>query len=149
MIVKPKIVQKGWGEEVWIHNDEEYCGKLLRFFKAGNKFSLHYHIIKKESWYVGKGSFEYIWLDTEKGIEHTTTILPGTCITIERGYMKLPFKIMLEDPKSKHALETVTNPYSGQSCQLPRYAVAVYDTIKGAEVTGLSLIHISEPTRPY
>ena len=49
--------------------------------------------------------------------------------------MKLPFKIMLEDPKSKHALETVTNPYSGQSCQLPRYAVAVYDVIKGAEVT--------------
>ena len=44
--------------------------------------------------------------------------------------MKLPFKIMLEDPKSKHALETVTNPYSGQSCQLPRYAVAVYDAIK-------------------
>ena len=53
-----------------------------------------------------------------------------------RNNMKLPFKIMLEDPKSKHALETVTNPYSGQSCQLPRYAVAVYDTIKGAEVTG-------------
>ena len=50
--------------------------------------------------------------------------------------MKLPFKIMLEDPKSKPALETVTNPYSGQSCQLPRYAVAVYDVIKGAELTG-------------
>jgi hypothetical protein len=49
-------------------------------------------------------------------------------------YMKLPFKIMLSDPKSKHQLETVTNPYSGQSCQLPRYAVAVYDTIKGAEL---------------
>ena len=49
MIVKPKIVQKGWGEEIWIHNDEEYCGKILRFFKKGNKFSLHYHIIKKES----------------------------------------------------------------------------------------------------
>ena len=47
---------------------------------------------------------------------------------------KLPFKIMLEDPKSKHALETITNPYSGESCQLPRYAVAVYDTIKGAEL---------------
>ena len=48
--------------------------------------------------------------------------------------MKLPFKIMMTDPKSKHALETVTNPYSGQSCQLPRYAVAVYDVIKGAEM---------------
>jgi|5_EtaG_2_1085323.scaffolds.fasta_scaffold40688_3 hypothetical protein len=54
----------------------------------------------------------------------------------QRRNMKLPFKIMLSDPASKHALETVTNPYSGQSCQLPRYAVAVYDTIKGAEVTG-------------
>lgn len=85
MIIKPKIVPKAWGEEIWIHNDEEYCGKLLRFFKAGNKFSLHYHVKKKESWYVGNGSFEYIWLDTEKGIEHKDTILEGTCITIERG----------------------------------------------------------------
>ena len=59
----------------------------------------------------------------------------GRIITM-KGYMKLPFKIMLSDPASKHALETFTNPYSGQSCQLPRYAVAVYDTIKGAEVTG-------------
>ena len=85
MIIKPKIVQKGWGEEVWIDNDEEYCGKILRFFKAGSKFSLHYHIIKKESWYVGRGSFEYISLDTEKGIEHTEIINEGTCLTIERG----------------------------------------------------------------
>ena len=23
MLVRPKIVQKGWGEEVWIHNDDE------------------------------------------------------------------------------------------------------------------------------
>ncbi len=29
MIVQPKIVPKAWGEEIWIHNDEEYCGKLL------------------------------------------------------------------------------------------------------------------------
>tara|TARA_R110000796_G_scaffold106351_2_gene216743 strand:+ start:679 stop:1038 length:360 start_codon:yes stop_codon:yes gene_type:complete len=85
MIVEPKIVPKAWGEEVWIHNDEEYCGKLLRFFKAGSKFSLHYHVIKKESWYVGSGSFEYIWLDTEKGKEHRVVIGTGTCITIERG----------------------------------------------------------------
>ena len=83
MIVEPKIVPKAWGEEVWIHNDEEYCGKLLRFFKAGSKFSLHYHVIKKESWYVGSGSFEYIWLDTEKGKEHRVVIGTGTCITLE------------------------------------------------------------------
>ena len=85
MIVKPKIVKKGWGKEIWIHNDNEYCGKILRFTTAGNKFSLHYHIIKKESWYVSRGAFEYIWLDTEKGIEHSEVIEEGTCLTIERG----------------------------------------------------------------
>ncbi len=85
MLVEPKIVPKAWGEEVWIHNDEEYCGKILRFFKAGNKFSLHYHILKKESWYVAKGSFQYIWIDTEKGEERQTAITKGQCITIDRG----------------------------------------------------------------
>ena len=47
---------------------------------------------------------------------------------------KLPFKIMLSDPASKFAMQDVKNPYSGESCQLPRYAVAVYDVIKGAEL---------------
>ena len=45
----------------------------------------------------------------------------------------LPFKIMITDPASKHAMETIKNPYSGESCQLPRYAVAVYERIKDAE----------------
>jgi len=49
--------------------------------------------------------------------------------------MKLPFKIMLSDPKSKNAMEEVTNEYSGETCKLPRYAVAVYNVIKGAELT--------------
>ena len=32
-------------------------------------------------------------------------------------------------------MEEVKNPYSSQSCTLPLFAVAVYDMIKGAEVT--------------
>lgn len=32
--MKPEYHAKGWGYELWIHNDEEYCGKLL-FFKEG------------------------------------------------------------------------------------------------------------------
>jgi mannose-6-phosphate isomerase-like protein (cupin superfamily) len=85
MIVKPKIVNKNWGKEIWIHNDEEYCGKILVFDKKDSKFSMHYHIIKKESWYVGRGSFRYIWIDTETAEENSTIIGVGTCITIERG----------------------------------------------------------------
>ena len=67
--IKPKVCQgckipKGWGEEVIIENNEMYCGKLLKF-KKGCKFSMHYHLIKDETWYVDKGEFLYRWIDTE------------------------------------------------------------------------------------
>jgi len=41
-----------------------YCGKILRF-KSGCKFSMHYHMIKDETWYVNSGKFIYRWIDTE------------------------------------------------------------------------------------
>tara|TARA_Y100000592_G_scaffold15326_2_gene22360 strand:- start:9210 stop:9581 length:372 start_codon:yes stop_codon:yes gene_type:complete len=49
-----KTVQKGWGHELWIHNDEKYCGKLL-FLKKGKKCSLHYHKLKTETFYIQQG----------------------------------------------------------------------------------------------
>jgi hypothetical protein len=33
--------------------------------------------------------------------------------------------------------ETITNPFTNQSCKLPPNAVAVYDSIKGAEMFGM------------
>jgi len=67
--IKPEVcegckVPKGWGEEIIIENNEMYCGKLLKF-KKGCKFSMHYHLIKDETWYVNKGEFIYRWIDTE------------------------------------------------------------------------------------
>ena len=56
-------VPKGWGEEIIIENNEMYCGKLLKF-KKGCKFSMHYHLIKDETWYVNEGEFIYRWIDT-------------------------------------------------------------------------------------
>ena len=44
--------------------------------------------------------------------------------------MNLPFDCKVIDKESKE----VTNPYSGRSCMLTPEAIAVYDTIKGAEV---------------
>ena len=58
------IVPKGWGNELIIENNEMYCGKLLKF-KKGCKFSMHYHMVKDETWYVEKGEFIYRWIDTE------------------------------------------------------------------------------------
>jgi hypothetical protein len=47
-ITTPKRVDKKWGYELWIHNDSEYCGKLLVFTKERNRFSMHYHLQKKK-----------------------------------------------------------------------------------------------------
>ena len=49
-----KFVKKGWGHELWIHNDEKYCGKLVHFDK-GRRCSLHYHKLKHETFYLHSG----------------------------------------------------------------------------------------------
>ena len=57
-------VPKGWGHEIIFENNELYCGKVL-VFKKGCSFSMHYHLIKDETWYVQSGEFIYRWIDTE------------------------------------------------------------------------------------
>ena len=79
-----EIVPKGWGKEIIFVNNDEYCGKLLCFEKD-KKFSMHYHIKKKETWYVSKGSFILIWVETDNGTTHTEYLNVGDVITNERG----------------------------------------------------------------
>jgi len=45
---------KGWGHEVWIHNDDKYCGKVL-VLKPGKRCSLHFHRRKHETFFVQSG----------------------------------------------------------------------------------------------
>jgi mannose-6-phosphate isomerase-like protein (cupin superfamily) len=52
---KPIHVEpKGWGREVWIANNELYCGKILEILK-GKRCSLHFHELKTESFYLRAG----------------------------------------------------------------------------------------------
>ena len=81
---KGEIHKKAWGHELWIVNDDEYCGKLL-VFEKDKKFSMHYHLIKKESWYVAKGQFEYYWINTEKAETRMTLLNEGDIVDLERG----------------------------------------------------------------
>ena len=83
-IIKPKIcascsVPKGWGEEIIIENNELYCGKLL-IFKKGCKFSMHYHLLKDETWYVDRGEFIYRWIDTENADIHEIRLKRGDIV---------------------------------------------------------------------
>jgi quercetin dioxygenase-like cupin family protein len=75
-------VPKAWGEEIIIHNDEDYCGKLLRFRKGG-KFSMHFHSKKTETWYVRKGMFELITIDTRIAARQTISLVEGDIVHIE------------------------------------------------------------------
>ena len=84
-ITTPNIISKKWGYEMWIHNDNEYCGKLLVFNKEGDKFSMHYHIKKKETWFVQSGTFLFKWIDVENGQINSQEISIGESVVIERG----------------------------------------------------------------
>jgi quercetin dioxygenase-like cupin family protein len=79
-----EIVPKGWGKEIIFVNNDEYCGKILCFEKD-KKFSMHYHIKKKETWYVTKGSFILLWVETNSGTTYTEYLKVGDVITNERG----------------------------------------------------------------
>jgi len=82
--LQTEIVKKGWGKEIIFVNNDEYCGKILSFEK-GKKFSMHYHLKKKETWYVSKGRFILIWVETENGVTHVEYLNVGDVITNERG----------------------------------------------------------------
>ena len=87
------VVPKGWGEEFIIENNEMYCGKLLKF-NAGCKFSMHYHMIKDETWYVSFGEFIYRWIDTQTAEIHSKVLNAGD--------------IVRQMPGLPHQLEAVT-----------------------------------------
>ena len=46
--------------------------------------------------------------------------------------IKMPFDCVIMDKESKE----IANPYTGEKALLTPEAIAVYDTIKGAEMTG-------------
>ncbi len=79
------VVKKGWGGEVWIANNELYCGKLLRLDK-GKKCSLHYHKLKTESFYLHKGR---LLMRTMESLEATEIdefeLEAGQCMDIPTG----------------------------------------------------------------
>lgn len=77
-------VSKGWGAEDVFVNNEHYCGKLLKFNK-GAKFSMHYHLKKKETWYVCSGTFEFLYIDTNDATIYRELLTSGDVITNEIG----------------------------------------------------------------
>ena len=72
-------IPKGWGKEMIITNNQLYCGKIL-MFKKGCKFSMHYHLIKDETWFIAEGEFLYRWIDTETADIYEEELKPGDVV---------------------------------------------------------------------
>lgn len=77
-------VLKGWGYEIIFANNSKYCGKILHF-NTGSKFSMHYHLIKEESWYVASGKFLFKWIDTTNATIIEEYLQIGDIVTNEIG----------------------------------------------------------------
>jgi quercetin dioxygenase-like cupin family protein len=52
--IKPEIHEKAWGREIWVANNEKYCGKILEL-KKGYRCSVHHHKKKDETFYILSG----------------------------------------------------------------------------------------------
>ena len=77
MITKPKKVDKDWGFEIWLANNEKenYCGKILGIFEDKST-SMHYHVNKHETFYVLEGTLEVDMLaDRDKQDQKTFSSL--------------------------------------------------------------------------
>lgn len=88
-------VPKGWGSESIFATNDKYCGKLLNF-NTGAKFSMHFHSVKDETWYVMSGRFVVEYIDTKDAtikehhlqigdVWHNPPLLPHRLICIEAG----------------------------------------------------------------
>ena len=77
--------EKGWGYELWIVNNNLYCGKILHFNK-GKKCSWHYHKIKQETFYLQKGKLR-IWYGYDDDITKAKELImvPGQKFEVPAG----------------------------------------------------------------
>jgi quercetin dioxygenase-like cupin family protein len=75
-----KKVDKLWGSEEWIVNNELYCGKILNLNK-GFRGSIHYHKNKHETFYLLEGK---VLIELGDSLEKQT-LKPGESIVLEPG----------------------------------------------------------------
>lgn len=89
-------VNKVWGYELHITNNNEYCGKIMGFNK-GHSSSVHYHVLKKETFLLKHGHIKIEWFDKEnfsdlyikeqflKEKANVTILKPGDAFELPRG----------------------------------------------------------------
>lgn len=78
------IADKSWGYEVWVENNEEYCGKELHFTTTGGSTSMHFHAKKRETMLCLIGRFEIEYIDTADASGGSVMLDAGDSVEIPR-----------------------------------------------------------------
>jgi len=80
-----RIVPKGWGREVWLVNNDLYCGKILEILK-GKRCSLHFHKLKTESFFLRTGRLKVFVKESPSAVAlEEFELVAGECMDIPRG----------------------------------------------------------------
>lgn len=77
-------ISKGWGEEIILHNSDDFCCKILRY-KSLSISSFHIHCVKKELFKILSGCFKLRFTDPLTGKEFTHTLIAGDNVYIPSG----------------------------------------------------------------
>lgn len=77
------VVEKGWGRELILVNTDEYCFKRLVFDLEGAATSMHFHVMKDETFFVEKGAFKLELIDTKIGKSYEVSMEEGEHMRID------------------------------------------------------------------
>lgn len=78
-----KRVSKGWGHELHVCNNDEFCGKELHV-KKDHRFSMHLHRAKREVFRCRSGLVELTTINMEDASRLVTIMQPGDVVEIPR-----------------------------------------------------------------
>jgi mannose-6-phosphate isomerase-like protein (cupin superfamily) len=110
-----RIVPKGWGREVWIANNDLYCGKILEI-KKGKRCSLHFHKLKTESFYLRSGRLRIrIKQSPEAETIEQFELAAGQCMDVPRGLIH-----QMEALEDAELFEFSTQHFDSDSYRLVR-----------------------------
>ena len=105
-----KKIEKGWGHELIIESNDQYCFKELHFYRSGCKSSMHFHKDKTETWLCLRGAVMVDLIDlsdaskskvyvTQGGIFHIDPMTPHqvTCTEDDTVILEASSKDTPED----------------------------------------------------
>ncbi len=112
-VQSPDSYKKDWGVERWIVNNNHYCAKILDF-APNSKFSLHFHSVKHETWYVQNGFFTLVYIDTLRGKRKEIQFGIGDVIIIPQN---VPHQL-ISGPKGGRIFEVSTPHFEDDSYRI-------------------------------